>query len=54
MSAELDTDICDLVTNLIPVVKKRVLRALEHSRGDLEFEIAPVALVTIKEVIATK
>ena len=54
MSAELDTDSCDLVTNLIPVVKKRVLRALEHSREDVEFEIAPVALVTIKEVIATK
>jgi len=54
MSAELDTDSCDLVTNLIPVVKKRVLRALEHSWGDLEFEKAPVVLVTIKGVIATK
>ncbi len=50
MSAELDTDICDLVTNLIPVVKKRVLRALEHSREDVEFEIATMSnLLTIQE-----
>ncbi len=50
MSAEIDRDICDLVTHLIPVVKKRVLRALEHSREDFEFEIATLSsLFTVQE-----
>lgn len=50
MSSEVDASIRDLVDNLIPVVKKRILSALEHSREDVEFELATLAnLFTIKE-----
>lgn len=50
MSSEVDASIRDLVDNLIPVVKKRVLGALERSREDAEFELATLAnLFTIRE-----
>jgi len=50
MSAEVDEPIRSLVDNLIPVVKKRVLRALERSREDVEFELITLAsLLTIRE-----
>lgn len=50
MSAEIDEAICALVNNLVPVVKKRVLRALDRSREDVEFELATLAnLLTIQE-----
>lgn len=50
MSAEIDEAICDLVNNLIPIVKKRILRSLERSREDVEFELATLAnLLTIQE-----
>ena len=50
MSGEIDRAICDLVNSLIPVVKKRVLRALERSREDVEFELATLSdLLTIQE-----
>ncbi len=53
MSSEIDSSIKDLVDNLIPVVKKRVLTALERSREDVEFEIVPLAsLFTIRDAIA--
>lgn len=50
MSDEIDAPVRSLVENLIPVVKKRVLRALERSREDVEFELVTLAsLFTIKE-----
>ena len=50
MSAEIDKAICELVNNLIPIVKKRTLRALERSREDVEFELATLSnLLTIQE-----
>ena len=50
MSAEVDASIHDLVDNLIPVVKKRILRALERSREDVEFELVTLAsLFTIRD-----
>lgn len=50
MSSEIDASIVDLVDNLIPVAKKRILRALERSREDVEFELATLAdLFIIKE-----
>jgi hypothetical protein len=50
MSAEVDESIRSLVDNLTPVVKKRVLRALERSREDVEFELMTLSsLLTIHE-----
>lgn len=50
MSTEIDASIRDLVDNLIPIAKKRIMRALERSREDVEFELATLAnLFTIKE-----
>lgn len=50
MSVWTDRDICDLVNGLIPVLKKRILGALEHSREDVEFELATLStLLTIQE-----
>ena len=43
MSGEVDLAIKDLVDNLIPVVKRRILIALERSREDVEFEIITLA-----------
>ena len=49
MSTDIDRAICDLVNNLIPVVKKRILRALERSPEDVEFELATLSnLLTIQ------
>ncbi len=45
MTAEVDSSIRELVDNLIPVVKKRILIALERSREDVEFE--PVTLASL-------
>lgn len=49
MSSEVDASIRDLVHNLIPVVKKRILIALGHSSEDVEFELTLANLLTIKE-----
>ena len=55
MSAEIDNAICDLINNLIPVVKKRILRSLERSREDVEFELATLSnLLTIQEHLNCK
>ncbi len=49
MSAEVDQSIKKLVDNLIPVVKKRILIALDRSREDVEFELVTLAsLFTIR------
>ena len=50
MSYEVERAVEDLVENLIPVVKKRILAALGRSREDVEFEIMTLAsLFTVKE-----
>lgn len=50
MSREVDASIRDLVDNLIPVVKRRILRSLDRSREDVEFELVTLAsLFTIRE-----
>ena len=55
MSAEIDASIRDLVDNLIPVVKKRILRALDHSREDVEFELSTLAsLFTIQDALGSR
>ena len=55
MSTDIDRAICDLVNNLIPVVKKRILRALERSPEDVEFELATLSnLLTIQERLGCK
>jgi hypothetical protein len=55
MSTEVDASIRDLVDNLIPVVKKRILRALERSREDVEFELVTLAsLFTIRDGLKHK
>jgi len=43
MSSETDSAVCEVVDLLIPVVKRRVLRAMERSREDVEFEMATLA-----------
>ena len=49
MSAEVDRSIRDLVDNRPPIVKRRVLIALERSREDVEFELTTLAsLLTIR------
>jgi hypothetical protein len=49
MSAEIDRNVCEVVDRLIPIVKGRVLRAMERSREDVEFEISTLAnLLTIR------
>ena len=49
MSSETDSAVCEVVDLLVPVVKRRVLRAMERSREDVEFEIATLAnLLTIR------
>ena len=46
---EIDRDVCEVVDRLVPVVKARILRAMERSREDVEFEMATLAnLLTIK------
>jgi hypothetical protein len=53
MMAEDETRVCELVNRLIPVVNRRVLQAIEHSREDVEFELATLAnLLTIRESCA--
>lgn len=50
MSAEDKIRVCELVDRLIPIVERRVLQAIEHSREDVEFELATLAnLLTIQE-----
>jgi len=50
MSADDDFQVCELVNRLIPIVKKRILRASERSREDVELEISTLAnLLTIQE-----
>jgi hypothetical protein len=50
MSFEVDQSVKDLVDNLIPVVKKRILVALDRSREDVEFELVTLAsLFTIRD-----
>lgn len=50
MSTEIDSAVCSFVNNLIPIVKKRVLRSLDRSREDVEFELATLAnLLVIQE-----
>ncbi len=50
MSSELDQSTKDLVDNLIPVVKRRILIALDRSREDVEFELVALAsLFTIRD-----
>jgi hypothetical protein len=46
---EIDRDVCEVVDRLVPVSKARILRAMERSREDVEFEVATLAnLLTIK------
>lgn len=50
MTAEVDSSIRELVDNLIPIVKRRILIALERSREDVEFELVTLAsLFTIRD-----
>ncbi len=50
MTAEVDSSIKELVDNLIPVVKTRILIALDRSREDVEFELVTLAsLFTIRD-----
>ncbi len=50
MTAEVDSSIKELVDNLIPIVKRRILIALERSREDVEFELVTLAsLFTIRD-----
>ncbi len=49
MSLGVDSDLCELVTRLIPIVKRRVIKALDHSREDVEFE-----LVTLSSLLTTQ
>ena len=50
MSTEIDRAAEELVDNLIPVVKKRILVALNRSREDVEFEIMTLAgLLTVRD-----
>ncbi len=52
MRNEDDPRICALVSQLIPIVKRRVLQAMEHSREDVEFEVATLAnLFTISQAM---
>jgi hypothetical protein len=49
-SDETDEEILVLVDRLIPIVKKRVLRALDRSPEDVESEVGTLAnLLTIRE-----
>lgn len=49
-SDEINRDVCEIVDRLIPVAKARILRAMERSREDVEFEIATLAnLLTISD-----
>ncbi len=51
-SDETDQQVRDLVDNLIPVVKKRILLSVERSREDVEFELATLAnLLTISRFL---
>lgn len=43
MSTETDASIHGLVDDLIPAAKKRILRALERPREDVESELATFA-----------
>ena len=55
ISAELDSSLRALVDNLIPVVKRRVLGALERSRENVEFELVTLAsLYTIARALNRK
>ena len=55
LSADIDSSLRDLTENLIPVVKRRILRALERSREDVEFELVTLAsLFTIADVLERK
>lgn len=52
MSSDQENQLCELVQNLIPVVKKRVLLAIDHSREDVEYELATLAnLLTIRNLM---
>ncbi len=50
MSAEIDDRLGEITEAMIPMVKKRVLAAMERSREDVESEIATLAnLFTIRD-----
>ena len=50
MTAEVDSSSRELVDNLIPIVKRRILIALERSWEDVEFELVTLAsLFTIRD-----
>ncbi len=52
MSAAVDSSLRDLTANLTPVVKRRVFKALERSREDVEFELVTLAsLYTIADAL---
>jgi hypothetical protein len=51
--SEADRAVKDLVDGLTPVVKRRILIALERSREDVEFEITTLAnLFTVSDKLA--
>ena len=46
---DVDREVCEVVDRLVTVVKGRILRAMERSREDVEFEISTLAnLLTIR------
>ena len=47
MSEEYDAQVHDLVVKMIPVVKKRITRAVERSREDVEYELVTLASLFI-------
>ncbi len=48
MTAEDDARVCELADRLVPAVTRRVMQAIEHSREDVESELAILAnLLTI-------
>jgi hypothetical protein len=50
MSAEIDDRLREVAEMMIPILKKRVLVAMERSREDVESEIATLAnLFTIRD-----
>ena len=52
LSAAADSPLRDLTASLIPVVKRRVFKALERSREDVEFELVTLAsLYTIADAL---
>jgi hypothetical protein len=55
VSAKVDQSIRDFVDNLIPIVKRLVLIALDRSREDVEFGLVTLAsLFTIRDGLERK